>query len=100
MGVLTRAEMEAAIKAGGSVLHRGAIYHQIGQLPSEAELAEGDPEQEAAVAAALDAQIAALQTQRDRLHLSRQSPVIGPAHVPEKPAVEDTAGTKPAKANK
>jgi len=93
--------MEEAIKAGGSVLHKGAIYHQLGQLPSEAELAEGDPEQEAVVASALDAQITALQRQRDRLHLSRQSPTIGPAQVPEKlVAADDTSGTKSAKANK
>jgi hypothetical protein len=74
--------MEATIKAGGSVLHNGVIHWQIGSLPSEADLATGDPQQEAIVAAALDTQIAALQRERERLALAlaHQSPTINPPH--------------------
>ena len=67
MPVLSRAEMEQAIQDGGSVLHGGRLYSRIEDLPSAADLARGNPEQEAAAAAALDSQIAALQAQRAQL---------------------------------
>lgn len=66
-GKLTRAHMEEAIRAGGSVLHDGEIIAKVEDLPDEADLAAGDAEREAAVAAALDEQIARLAAQRARL---------------------------------
>jgi hypothetical protein len=78
MGTLTRAQMEQAIQAGGSVLWRGQILTHVAQLPSEADLAAGDPALEAAASAALDAQILALTREKAQLDLARQ-PQIPPA---------------------
>lgn len=65
---LSRQEMERIIvQERGSVLYKGRIISRVEEIPSDAELAEGDPEREAAVRDALDAQIAALTAQRDRL---------------------------------
>lgn len=82
MGVLTRSEMEQTIIQRGSVLYRGRIISRIQDLPSDADLAAGDPAQEAAAAAALDAQIAALQAQRARIGAGGASPEIGPLSSP------------------
>jgi len=59
--------MEAAIAEGGSVLYDGRIVARAADLPSEADLARGDARKEAAVAAQIDAQIAALAAQRETL---------------------------------
>ena len=67
MSVRDRKEMEAAIREGGSVLYAGRIVARAEELPSKAELARGDAEKEAAVAAEIDAQIAALSAQRAKL---------------------------------
>jgi len=72
MGTLTRAEMEDVIRGGGSILWQGQIVAHIGQLPSEADLAAGDPALEAAARAALDAQILALTQAKARLDLAKQ----------------------------
>ena len=91
MGVLTRSEMEQAIKAGGSVLYKGRVIYQLGDIPDEAELASGDPEQEAVARNALDAQIAALQVQRDRIAVdTSQRPQISPAPKAEEKKAEPT----------
>jgi len=63
MATLTRDEMEAVIKGGGSVLYQGRTLSSVAQLPSVAELAQGDPDKEAAATADLQAQIAQLQQQ-------------------------------------
>src|SRR5689334_6019815 len=65
--MLSRTDMERVIQSGGSVLHGGRILTKLEHLPTEADLAVGNPEQEAVAAAALEAQIAALQAQYDRL---------------------------------
>lgn len=78
MGTLTRQDMEAVIKGGGSVLYKGQTLWQLSQLPTDADLAEGDPAAESAAAAALDQQIAHLTAQRDRLLQRGQSPTIEP----------------------
>lgn len=64
---LSRREMEHVIRSGGSVLHAGTLYSRVEALPSEADLAKGDPAQEQAAAANLEAQIADLRAQLDRL---------------------------------
>jgi DNA uptake protein ComE-like DNA-binding protein len=74
MAHLTRKEMEAAIAIGGSVLYKGQMLWQAGQLPTEADLAEGDAAQSAVVASSLDIQIAALQAQRDRMSIAMDAP--------------------------
>jgi hypothetical protein len=71
MAEMTLDEMKAVIDAGGSVLVRKgngkvlATRHE--HLPSEAELAKGDPAKEAAAREALDARIKLLQAERDGL---------------------------------
>lgn len=66
-GMMSRAEMEQVIRSGGSVLHQGSVITRLELLPSEADLARGNPEQEAAVAEGLRAQLAELQAQLERL---------------------------------
>ena len=66
-GSLTRAGMEAAIRRGGAVIHKGVHYKSLADLPDEATITEGDAQASAAAKAALDAQIAALATQRAAL---------------------------------
>jgi hypothetical protein len=73
-GKLTRYGMEQAIKEGGSVMVSAVgfggtaqIIDRLEDLPSEADLAAGDEEREAQVAAALDAQIAALAAQKHQM---------------------------------
>lgn len=63
MATLTRNEMEAIIKGGGSVLLNGTIHTSVATLPSKAELAAGDPVAEQEAQSELRAQIADLQKQ-------------------------------------
>lgn len=67
MATMTRAQMEAVIAGGGSVLHGGKLYTRVEHLPSEAELAQGDPAAEQAAAARLQEEIVRLQEQVARL---------------------------------
>ena len=60
---LTRDEMEAVIKQGGSVLHKGRTISRVQDLPSLADLAQGDPVAEVQVLATLQQQMADLQAQ-------------------------------------
>lgn len=62
-----RAAMEQAIRSGGSVMHQGRLITTVEQLPSEAELAAGDPEAEQAAQASLQAKVAELQRQLAQL---------------------------------
>lgn len=64
---LSRAEMERTIAQGGSVLYQGRIISRAQDLPSEADLARGDPDAEAQTQTRLEAQIAELQAQVQRL---------------------------------
>jgi hypothetical protein len=61
--MLSREQMEAVIRSGGSVLHQGRIISRIEALPSAAELAKGDPDKEAQAAQSLQQQIDQLQAQ-------------------------------------
>lgn len=64
---LSRAEMEEIIAQGGSINYKGRIIAHADLLPDDAELAGNDAEKQAEVAAAIDAQIAALNAARARL---------------------------------
>ena len=75
MSVRDRKEMEAAIQEGGSVLYAGRVVSRAEDLPSEVELARGDAEKEAVVAARIDAQIAALSAQRAKLGPQATAPL-------------------------
>jgi DNA uptake protein ComE-like DNA-binding protein len=61
--MLTRTEMEKAIAEGGSVLVKGAIIARVEDLPTAAEIAQGDPAKEAAARQDLEAKVADLQSQ-------------------------------------
>lgn len=72
--MLSRSEMEAIIAGGGSVLHGGRIITRVADLPSELDLAAGDPEREAAAAAELEQRIAALEAQLARVRPAPSKP--------------------------
>lgn len=89
---LSRAEMEAVIAGGGSVLIGGRIIARAEDLPGEAELAQGDPAAEAAATDKLRTQMAALQEQLTALQ-EQQSARAAPA---EEPAPAKAPKGKPA----
>jgi septal ring factor EnvC (AmiA/AmiB activator) len=62
-----REHLVKAIREGGAVLHGGRLIEKVEDLPSEAELVQGDPAKEQAAAENLDAQIQALVEQKNRL---------------------------------
>lgn len=64
---LSREEMERVIREGGSVLYGGRTISRVQDLPNEVDLAQGDEAKQQALATDIDAQIAALITQRARL---------------------------------
>jgi hypothetical protein len=74
---MTRAQMEAVIAEGGSVLHQGRIISRAAHLPTEAELAQTDAEK-ADASASLQAQIAALQAQVAQLVDAGGAPIAVP----------------------
>jgi hypothetical protein len=67
MAQLTRTEMEAIIRGGGSISLGGRIVSRIDQLPSAAQLAGNDPAALAATVDDLEAQIKALQAQQKQV---------------------------------
>ncbi len=79
-----RAEMEAIIKAGGSINTRGQIITKIAELPTDAELARGDSAREVEVAGSLQEQMAELQ---------RQMALLGQAKPPETAPKEEGTDT-------
>lgn len=89
MAMMTRAEMEAVIARGGSVSYKGLIITRVANLPTEADLAEGDSTRSAAVVQSLDQQIAGLLAQRAQL---TGSPPAAPV---EDPPVEDPLADDP-----
>lgn len=72
--MLTRDEMAAIIKGHGSVLYAGRIISREQDLPSEADLAAGNPDRAAAVAADLQAQIDRLSADLERLRSAPAAP--------------------------
>jgi hypothetical protein len=77
-GVLTRAAMIAIIGAGGSVrvpegvgAFGGQIVNNVDNLPTDAELAQGDPDAERRAAEAIDVQQRELDRQREALARGR-----------------------------
>lgn len=75
MPMISRVEMEAAIRAGGSViLPGGRIVSTIEQLPPELDLAKDDPARAAARRADVEAEIARL-----RVELNHGQPVVAEA---------------------
>lgn len=91
MANLTRAEMEDAIKGGGSVYLQASadkparIVTSVENLPSEADLAaaSGNAEAQSRAKAALDRQIAALVADRAKLDGAPVVDAPDPAPAPE-----------------
>lgn len=84
--MLTREQMEQVLARGGSVLHQGRIISRAQDLPSAAELAAGDENQETQVANALQQQIDELHAQ-----LAKLQPAAKPS---------GKSGSKPEKEDK
>src|SRR5262245_34963989 len=72
MAQLTRQQMEAIIRGGGSVSIGGKVISRIDQLPSATELAGDNPEKLAATIEDLDSQIAALQAQKKQAQAAKK----------------------------
>jgi hypothetical protein len=73
--MLTRDQMVAIIQRGESVMIGTEVYDSVDRLPSEAQLAQGDPQREGVALANLDAQMAALAAQKELIlnaQLARQ----------------------------
>lgn len=93
MATLTRSQMEQVIANGGSVLHGGKIITRVMDLPTDADLAVGDPNRETQIANDLQQQIDHLQAQMERLQAGKQkaapsepknAPANPPANEPKK----------------
>jgi hypothetical protein len=71
--MLTRKQMLTVINGGETIVFKGQSYgrHNINELPSEADLAKGDAEKEAAAAENIKAQLAALQADLDKLEANK-----------------------------
>jgi hypothetical protein len=67
-GNLTRAGMEAVLRGGGTVLHKGRVIGRVEALPSAADLAAGDAEATRKALEGLATQRAALDEQEKKLH--------------------------------
>lgn len=76
-GQLTRAGMEAVVRRGGSVLHGGRIVTRVEDLPSAAELSQGDQAAEQAARASIDERQAALDRERAVLDQRRAADAAG-----------------------
>lgn len=70
-GRLTRQGMEKAIRSGGSVLHDGKSIVRIEDLPSEAEISQGDETAENAARAGIEERQAVLDRERAILDTRR-----------------------------
>ena len=92
--MLTRPQMEKTIKEGGSVLHKGKVLARIEDLPTAAELAQGDQEKLRAELASVNRQIAALEGQRTALQdsLKASEPKSAEPKAPEPKASAEHAG--------
>lgn len=96
MATISRAEMQAAIAAGGVVLHNGRIYNDPKDLPTEAELAKGDPAREKKAQDDIQAQIAALQAQIDGLKAHDGGKPVAPTPTPTSTPSAPHPGPAPA----
>jgi cell division protein FtsB len=79
MATLSRDQMEAVIANGGSILYGGRLITRVEHLPSEADLAAGDPTAEAKAAEKLERQMAQLQEQMKKLQEQQATPAKAPA---------------------
>ena len=92
---LSRKDMEDLIKSGQSIIHDGQMITRCEDLPTEVDLALGDPAKENETEANIDRQIASLQAAKAQLEAGRQAKAESKpdaAHLetnPPKPAPAD-----------
>jgi hypothetical protein len=67
-----REQMIAVIRNGGSTVHKGKHIKHVSQVPSEAELAAGNPQAEAEAAARLKAQAEEIDAQLKQLEAAKK----------------------------
>lgn len=96
-GLISRAAMVAAIKEGGSVHYKGALITRLENLPSEAELAVGDPVQEQQALTDLQKEIAGLEARKAALQAqaNQQAQVSQQAADADKSAAGGAGQTPP-----
>lgn len=83
-GQLTRAGMETVVKSGQSVGWRGKVISNVEELPTAAELTEGDPAAAAAELAIIRQRVESLKAQEARL---AENVKVKP-RMPEAPGVD------------
>lgn len=96
-GIITRAGAEAAIRDGGSVLYKGTLRKTLADLPTETELAVGDPEATKKALDGLAAQRKALDEQEQKLLAANAN---NERVIKEAEAAEKTRKANEAKAQK
>jgi septal ring factor EnvC (AmiA/AmiB activator) len=95
---LTRAEMEAIIRDGRSVILNGVVYDTLESLPSEVKLAEGDAERSRLLLQAHDDDLARRQAERGRLLEQIEKAEKLQAQAQEQQAQEQQAQARQAEA--
>ncbi len=93
---LTHEQMIATVRRGEGVMHNGRVITKEAELPTPAELAQGDPAAEANTLAALQQQMTDLQAQMALLQPGGQAS----AEQPATPPVTPPKGGKGAKGSK
>lgn len=88
MACMTRDEMAAVIRSGQTVIHNGRLIATEAQIPSESELAAGDPAKVKAAKEVLEARKKAIDLELEAL----DKPA---ATEPEKPKVPTEADLPP-----
>jgi hypothetical protein len=77
-GNLTRAGYEAAIRAGGSATYKGRPVMRMEDIPSDAELSEGDEEASLNALASIEAQEARLKREKEMVQSRFKAAKSGP----------------------
>jgi hypothetical protein len=95
---LDRKAMEEVINQGGSVMHQGEIISKIEDLPTDTDLAIGDPTAESAQMRTIEQQIEALQA--DKARIARAHADRARAAAAQRAAAEEGDEEKPAKKRK
>lgn len=87
---LSRKEMEAILRQGGTVLFDGRIIGDFNALPSEADLAQGDTEAMKVAEQNIDAEIKRLLSEKQKLAKAKEDEPKSGAKSAKKDDDEDT----------
>jgi hypothetical protein len=88
---LSRKDMEDLIKSGQSIIHDGQMITRVEDLPTDVDLALGDPAKEDATEAEINRQIKALEDLKSQLQAGKSKPKAETAK-----ATNDAEPAKPA----